>query len=35
MNGRIKLGRYAASTLNSVLWDKKVTKGKKSVFTIQ
>jgi hypothetical protein len=29
INERFKLGHYAISTLNSVLWDKDVTKGKK------
>jgi hypothetical protein len=35
INERIKLGRYATSTLNSVLWNKNVTKRKKNVFMIQ
>jgi hypothetical protein len=29
LNDRIKLGRYAISTWNSVIWNKNVTKGKK------
>jgi hypothetical protein len=28
-NERIKLGRYTISTVNSVLWDKNVTEGKR------
>jgi hypothetical protein len=31
---RINLGRYAISTLNTVLWDKNVKKGEKNVLII-
>jgi hypothetical protein len=31
-NERIKLGHYAIPTLNSVLWDKNITKERKKMY---